>query len=436
MNIERLRRLAEVPNTPYLPSQIKNEVVNQLRELALTEKEIKTDEYGIYVRLKSGQPKNSLIVTTHLDHPGIVLKDSTRGIALGTVGLDRLQGLIANGQEIKLQIVSLLGDKKTTGQLVEVEPRRGVFGSIPWVKITSNGPVTANSHALWDIPAFNLQGEKAVMYNADNQAVTMAALSLLENLLKNPKKDLDLTVIFTFVEEVHQVSATAIGHRKATPFGPIDPNAIIIVLESMETTTTPSLLKYLEKWNLPHPSLDNGILIKINDDRVVFGQALPDSPNLAESLLLKAACDEKIAFQHTLSGGSTEAKSFTLEKLTSNIACLVVPCKNKHNWSPKGDILAEEVYLKDIEAAVKVLERVCETTGDPIKSVDSLSKRAKKSDLPLTKNEFDLLARQRKEIAIAARSRLRGERYFPENFYQKHQIAVDRAKALIKSRLR
>ncbi len=321
MQLERLRKLAETPNNPFLPSLVEKLIYQELRKIGLPEKDIASDKYALYTRIRRGTTRHPLVVATHLDHPGIVLKNAKEGIAFGSIGISRVNNIIATRGPLSLQIIDSRGNRGSA-TLLAIEPQASYLrrGTIPRAKIKAKDIIAPNSHALWPLPSFELQAKKIAMYNADNQAATEVLLGVLGKLLQpnSDVKNIDLTAIFTFVEEIHQISATAIARRKTTPFGPISKEHTIIVLEAMEANARPEIQSFIKQWSLPQPNYDDGPIIKINDDRIVFGQTF-SQPNLAEAFLLLAARTTGEHHQHTLTSGSTEAKSFTLES-TSEIS--------------------------------------------------------------------------------------------------------------------
>ena len=70
--------------------------------------------------------------------------------------------------------------------------------------------------------------------NADNMIATAVAFAIIDDIVNSPKvfRDVDVTFIFTFVEEVFEISANH-ALLKEHALGKIDPETNILVLESM-----------------------------------------------------------------------------------------------------------------------------------------------------------------------------------------------------------
>jgi len=404
-----LREIASTPNAPFLYQPSKNMLGRIFSSNPIPDLSIQEDEFATYARVKRGNPNQRVMVVTHIDHPAVVLKDSFSGIALGSVGYDRITQHLALSP-IPVQVYDPAGNYQQLAYIKDFRTHRGT----PVISLQAKKPVQANSHAIWDILNYEKTNGIIRMLNADNGAVTATAIELLrESATFN---DIDLEVVFAYVEEVHQISSTGIALQGRTPFGTIDASTIVINLEAMEVETTSLEQEIIAKLGLPYPDYSAGVLIKVNDGQLVYGLHFPNSTNESELLVKQAADRLGICYQYTVTTGSTDAKSFSLFPLTPHIVTLAVPCKWKHNQGPKGEFVPEEVYERDLEstlALLKAVTRQCFTSSRP--SDYSLNAKLKEIGYGLSLTQVAKLRRLRVKIMRAAQPRLRKGVYFDTN---------------------
>jgi hypothetical protein len=411
MNIEEvLRKIAYTPNSPFLYHASKGVLFDLVSSVQKSKVQICEDEFAVYCKIKRGKPNKRLILITHLDHPGIVLKNSKQGIPFGSVGYERIKNRVL-GSQIPIQVYDNFGNHKGLSYINKISFNRGT----PVVSIRAECDVPPNSHGVWDVKKYLREDNLVKMINADNGAVTAVAIKLIQN--SSVFEDVDLEIIFTYVEEVHQISSTGIALREKTPFGRIDKETIIINLEAMEMAATLDEIKIAESFGLLPPNYDNGLLIKVNDGGVVYGYSYEDSLNLGEVLLRRNALNLNIMHQYTISSGSTDAKSFSLFKLTPHVVTLAVPCKWKHNIGVDGDFVPEEFYFSDLMNAYTLLESVInDHSENSLGVVDYLSRKIKQVNYGLLPDEMNKLKNQRISIMKSVRPRMMRGKYYEENF--------------------
>ncbi|MEI6180564.1 MAG: hypothetical protein WCP31_07405 [Chloroflexales bacterium] len=457
--------LGAIPQAPYLHRASLRQVLQFLAELNIrpqglgnpAEGTYASDAYALYVNFRRGQPRVPVLFDSHLDHPALVLDGRGGGVALGSLGLDRIKRL-TEVAPIPLRIFHPEGHFLTKGKLVALH-----LAGKPYVQVETPSPIPANCHALWDVTDFTVEGDHLLMHSADNTIVTAVMLALLEQVARNPTtyRDLDVTFVFTFLEEIFEVSATAIAQRRRTPFGPIDERSLIVVLESMETiplayqeqreTATELIARDLramrqtdERWvlalrdgaaldrdavhplyrtfDLPLPQPDGGVMLKVNDIDCVYGYEFPATPNLAESLLLRLSDELQIVPQHTLAGGACNGTAYSLFPTTSHIVTLSVPNPCKHNMDLAGQIVPERVRLDNIAAAGRLGEGVLHASATGIAGAHphALAQRLKATALRPNAASARRLQIERGTIAWGAYLRLQHMRYFgaslPEQF--------------------
>jgi hypothetical protein len=405
--LDLLHKIANTPNAPYLYSASRDLIKQILVNAQIPELSIGQDEFALYARVKRGNPKKQLIVTTHIDHPAIVLKNSKYGIAFGSVGYERISQNLSSSP-IPVKIYDSTGIFQQLAHVHHFAIKRG----IPIVSINASKPVLSNSHAIWDVPPIEQNNGVIKMQNADNGAVTAVALQLLID--STEFNDIDLQVVFVYVEEVHQIASTGIAERGSTPFGKIDKDTIVINLEAMEVEISDIEKGLIQELNLPCPKYDGGVLIKVNDGQLVYGFQFPKIENQAELLVKHVAEIENINHQYTISTGSTDAKSFSLFPLTPHIVTLAVPCRWKHNHGANGEFIPEEIHEQDLYNTLAILKLAVNKASSVSSQriLFSLSHELKKRNYGLSSKQADELRKQRSRLMKAAQPRLKKEKYF------------------------
>jgi len=444
--------LSKIPNAPFLHGPMLRRILTYLNDFGVTSylesKDLERgvyalDDFCLYVRIKRGKTSRPILVDSHLDHPGFVLDGNGRALAMGSVGFKRINNLLQEGP-IDLRVFEPSGEFMAMGKLTGLE----IFTATVETPVT----VPANSHGLWNVPDFEMQDDKLLMHAADNMIVTDLMLALIEQAVGDPDSmpDLDVTFVFTFLEEVFEASATALAMRGSTPFDQIDDSWLIIVLESMEpvplrvdsghfedqdlqklrladdsqavtvrTEESDSKSQHHALYDslaLPHPNAEDGVVIKVNDFDGVYGYLFADQPNLAETLLLQAAELMQVTYQHTIFGGACNGTAYSLFPTSSHIVTLSVPNPYKHNLHLDGSIVPEEIKIRDLEAAAAIMLYVLQNSDQkiPQEYPDSLSQRLKSTNLVPNDPVIKKLRAERGTIAWSTRWRLRNQRYFGE----------------------
>ena len=327
------------------------------------------------------------------------------------------------------------------------------------MRVETSIPVPANSHGLWNVTDFEVKDDKVFMQSADATVVVLVMLALIEQIALFPENfpNLDVTFAFTFLEEVFEISASALAMKRRTPFSRVDDRWLIIVLECMESAPLASQNQLVSSQNLVGqnlrslrltdddrayspgsreplssfetvhglyksldlslPNHDAGIVIRVNDTDCVYGYEFPDQPNFAESLLLSTVEELGIAYQHTLYGGACNGTAYSLFPTSSHIATLNVPNPYKHNIYSDGSIVAEQVKVADIESAARILARILESAnqGVPQTHPRAISQYLKGTSLAPIASIATKLRAERGSSAWSAQWRLRNKRYFGEN---------------------
>lgn len=421
-----LEGLSEIPNAPFLYEPASRFVVDNLINLGITKVEpvqaqktnigFCSDELGIYVKIKGGNPKNKVIVTTHLDHPFFVINKNGYGEAVGSVESNRIK------VNTPLRIYSRNGDFLGIDVIQEIKRHR------QFSTIKTEGMVVpdSNSHGIWDLSPI-LYGQSVLkMLSADDIATTAISLSLIENLVNMKDQDINVEFIFTHLEEVRQVSATGIAKRGATPFGRIDGSTIIIPLECDHAEVSTKQAQKIIKEGFTPANYDDGLIVRLNDSGIVYGQRFGGNNN-AESLLLQSFSKmENVRFQQSIVTGACDGTAFSLFSPTPHIACITIPTRNKHNIDLGGEIVHEEIKREDFQSAMNLLENAIILAGrTQLKlSGNEISQKLKKSSLSASQNGLSALSADRLGAYRSSIERLKVAKYYPTNNSEKMYFII------------
>jgi hypothetical protein len=410
------------------------------------------DDYALYVQIKKGKAENQILVDSHLDHPGFVIGPKNSALALGSVGWNRIKNLLNEDIPMPIKVFDFEGNYFGTSKITNE-----ISANKPFYQLADEKPLPINGHAIWDVNLYEENDSQVEMYSADNMIVTCVMLSLIENLMSNAQDfdDVNIVFAFTYLEEIFEVSASAIANRASTPFGKITQDTIIFVLESMQCTplleSEIANFKDIEAWenfrvehddliyspadresayankklhplyselDLPAPNHEDGILIKINDVDGIYGMHFGDSENLAEHFLVSTLDQQKKEYQLTLSGGACNGTAYSIFPLTSHIATIVVPNKYKHNMDHSGHVVSEVVKIEDVNNVFEALLGILKKDNFEHPEAPTLSKVLKnkiKADKSITKK----IRVERESVAWASKARLSYGKYFPSSNLEK-----------------
>jgi hypothetical protein len=428
---------AEIPNAPFLYGAAAKMVRAELGKMGFSdlkdetqpqnELQFTSDHFGIYARIKRGNPRRGIIITTHLDHPFVVLDGRGGGVPLGTIGNSRLKE-IAGAGGIPIKVFSAEGEHITNDRIADV-----ILGGKPRVKTEFVTSYPGNTHAIWDMSPIVVNRDKIKMINADNMASTAVALAVLKDLSSGySDRDIDVEFVFAHLEEIKQSSATAIAMRGNTPFGDLG-NRPIIVLESATMSTSRAYDEVLSKFKLPRADYNSGVLIRVNDANLVYGQRTL-SPNLSEILLLKTADQLGIDYQHTLVDGVCDATAYTLFSPNPSIAGITIPTKYKHNWGPEGDIVHEELRTSDfIDMKSLVLQAVISAGGDALSwdHPGAITEHLKSTTIAANPRALASLQRDRVSALYSTIKRLKAGKFYPEGLVEEAGFLFDRVRGRV-----
>lgn len=328
-----LQVLDEVPNVPFFTNKVLRTVRDMAKSVGLSGNgvQIWSDSLGLYITLKRGKPTQRIFLCSHLDHPGFVFDSNGIATSLGSVGGLGNRGVSSFTKIAPMDLYTSSGKYLDTAS---VTIREG--------QLALETKVSANTVGMWHLENTSFTGQSLTMRSADNHVATAMLLQAASDIWQH-KESVDLVLVFTTVEEVFQMSMTGMCLRENAG-KPIREDSVFIMVEAME-------MKPSQGGN---PSYDHGPLIKVNDAEVGYGCGSKQHGNVAEMLLLNAAARGQ--YQHTYSGGYTDATALSLLTRCPNIATLAIPCQHKHNVTSQGVVTPEQVKLHDVLLGIEILK--------------------------------------------------------------------------------
>lgn len=452
----------EIPNAPFLYHATLEKIIKILEELGIKNISEKSklnqgayalDSYCLYVKFSRGNPVFPLIIDSHIDHPGFVLNDRGMGIAFGSIGLRRLKKLL-EASPPEIDVYNNKGEFQCRKKIKNFK-----YDLKPIIELENNYQVPNNSHGIWHLPAFSEDSDFVYMKNADNMIASAIMMSLINDIVNQPTifKNIEVTFIFSFLEEVFEVSATHVALKRRTPFDVINNTSNIIILESMQSVPLHSDKNILQnklgdqnlkelrlfddevfyspelrqqfineesindiysKYGLILPNYEDGLLVKVNDTDCVYGIHFLNQQNTLEEMILGVVESEGIAYQHTVSGGACNGTSYSLFPTTSNIVTLNIPNRYKHNIGENGAIVPEKINKKDIINVYKILSNLLLSKIN-ISPSRGLSNLLKSSNLSYDLGVLKELQIERSNVAWGAQKRLARRKYYPDNLIEK-----------------
>ena len=387
----------KVPNVPFLPKFNSKFIRYYLKQKGIKYYE---DPYTIIVNSKPSNEQNievkKIIFMAHLDHPGIVLKDTENGVMMGLNEPKKLTQLI-NKNPIPIIVYNPNGDFLGKALVIKFD---NDFKQR--VKIKSDFVISKNSFGHFDIPRFSEDTEKIYGYNADDGIMVSI---LLSNILKRIESKYDIYFVFNKHEEVFQISSWNMAKRN--PLN-IEKDDIIINLECLKTTSVNSK-KY------PVIGYENGPVLQLSNKGCLFGYKNP-GPNLSELLVKKIANENNLPIQVGLINDSCDSRSFTQFGITPNICTITIPNKYKHDGADDGEIRPEEIFKKDVECVDKLLEKIISSDPQDLSNLnsESLSEKIKQNDDITDEKLMKHKKKINERLDIAYRDIIKRGYFYPE----------------------
>ena len=201
------------------------------------------------------------------------------------------------------------------------------LGGVPEVYRKNGRLRDFGAFSMWDLPAFELQGDRIVSRACDD-LIGCAAIVTMMHELEDSGAECTCYGLFTRAEEVGFVGAIQLAKS-----GELDPELLVISLETSSEKGGPA-------------KMGEGVIVRVGDRTGIF------SPP-ATAALMRLATKGEIPVQRLLmSGGTCEATAYQVYGYRA--AGLCVALGNYHNCGPEEQIAAEFVSLADVNALVRL----------------------------------------------------------------------------------
>ena len=340
--ISTLKRLMEIPSSPYYEAALSDYIQSYLDSLQL---KFKTDQFGnIICRYTNGNIKNTspVALIAHMDHPGIELLEQLNGHTDKYLAkpLGGVPFAVFN-RTFPVSIVTGSGERipAISKPLKQSQNSKNYSKNNLEIQILESTKLTPPVQVIFDVEEFHSTNEIITARALDDLAGCSAMLSTLEYLVTN-EKTANVFTIFTRAEEVGLIGARLLAKNKTIPM-----NSTIISIEASPI--------------IPGVIQGDGPIIRTGDALTTFDAT-------AELILYNSAKslqkeDPSFVFQrHLMSGGACEATAFAQEGY--NVTGIALPLGNWHNATsnirdPKGNIGAEYIAKSDFLNAIKLIKR-------------------------------------------------------------------------------
>lgn len=279
-----------------------------------------------------------LVLTAHLDHPGLVWRTSLgpdRAL-FEILGGVKLEQALATGVRI-FNLNRSATQRGTPGTIVRTVKEEG--GRYPLVEVAAapgslQGPGT---FAMWDLPAFKVRGRHLSGRAIDDLAGAAVALCVLDSLVRQ-QAAVRLGVLLTRAEEVGFV-----GMLAALDAGFLPRRALYINIECSSVAAG--------------AVLGAGPIVRVGDRLWVFD---PDiSGGLAALAGELAAQQPAFRYQRKLmDSGACEATP--LMQADYRTGAVALPLGNYHNSGPGEQLAPEYIHLDDARGLVRLLVYVAQ----------------------------------------------------------------------------
>ena len=354
--------LDSMGNVPYFSSSLSKvlrELFSQVKNLKVIE-----DELALYVKVGNNNNQKPIIVDTHLDHPGFVIGENKVVHSLGSFLFSKMINKINFPDKLPVGYYSNSGHLITTGFLYLFE----VVGSqiTARYQTESNVDLPKNTQVM---PIFKTGLDRDILKlrSADNLATVFVCLNLINKLKES--EDINITFVFSKIEEIFQFSASGISKRSATPFEKILPNTPIIVLE-----VAPVLSKtQASNGDLAVASHENNFET-LNPDSTIYKQ------------LVDSCREHKVKLHHSQLHSHGNSIAYKLISGNQETICLHAGSFNRHNVDDDHNFAAEYVYLSSLYNLAKVTETMAVSLtknypNQQNKAILNKNEKAKKSQL-------------------------------------------------------
>ena len=232
---------------------------------------------------------------------------------------------------------------------------------------------------------------------------------MLTNISKSNNSQFHIYYVFNFYEEVHQASSFYLAKNNILNLNQQD---FIVNLEANHIHNFSNPKHQIKKCNY-----EDGMILQISDLNCLYGYK-SQGVNKAESLIKQITNEKNLEVQFGLTQGSCDARSFSNFDLTPNIVTLSVPNKYKHNEGDNGEIVMEEVYLKDIITMEETIGHIL-NFKEKIIVKDNIALKLKKNDYLTNQKAMDEKVSLNERLNIYYFPIIKEKRVFSENLTQK-----------------
>ena len=300
-----------LPTAPYHEHAVRAAVAGYARQLGLA---VRHDVAGnLIVRWEPRHPFHPapLVFVAHMDHPGFEARGPNRAEFLGGVP----PAMFGGRPRVRFQ---------TADGVVRARVR---FARNKQVTLTGGAALRGGEPGQWDLPAFQLRGDRLAAGGIDDVLGVVAGLAAVGEIVRRRVRT-RVWCVFTRAEEVGFHGALIAARR-----GGIPRRALVLSLEMSRE----------RPWTRPGA----GPVIRVGDRLTVFDPG-------ATLYLEHAARTAKLPAQRCLmDGGTCEASAFAANGYRAGGLCLALG--NYHNIGPGQRPAAEYVSARDLAGLVDLL---------------------------------------------------------------------------------
>jgi putative aminopeptidase FrvX len=284
--LDLTRRVLECPTAPMFEGFVRAEIRNLLEGLPMVA--VAEDPFGNLIAHYQGTDAPArFALTAHMDHPGW-----------------RLQ------------------------------PHKEFLGNVPERFLTA--PIREfGDFAMWDLPAFQLQGDSIHSRACDDLIGCAAIVATIRDLVE-VRASASVYGVFTRAEEVGFIGAIQLAKSKQLSQG--------VTMVSLETSS-----------ELPPARIGAGPIVRVGDRTSIF------DPVTTEYFVEIAKSKGGRHQRCLMSGGSCEATAFQTFGYRTGALCIALG--NYHNCAPEDRIETEYVSLSDLTGLVELCVAITQDQG-------------------------------------------------------------------------
>ena len=279
-----------------------------------------------------------IILTAHLDHPGLAWRASQgSGRALFEIlGGVELEKALATGVRL-FDLNRPATQRGIPGTIVRTVEAEGTRYPLVEVATAHDSPQGPGTFAMWDLPAFRVRGRRLNGRALDDLAGAAVALCVLDSLVRQ-QAAVRLGVLLTRAEEVGFV-----GMLAALEAGFLPRRALYINIECSSVAAG--------------AVLGAGPILRVGDRLWVFD---PDISGGMAALADELAA-QQLPFRYQrklMDSGACEATP--LMQADYRTGAVALPLGNYHNAGPGAQLAPEYIHLDDANGLVRLLVHVAQ----------------------------------------------------------------------------